>query len=148
MSKGKRLRAQRERAREEHARLVVQRAGDPAYPQRQRTPDGYEFELDAETAELINQQQQGFRERFGRDPGPDDPLLFDPDLDEPTPMSEAKVTAAVRAAITAAGLDPAYADAFERLGYLVTEDTRHLFTAHQVEAWDAAVVAAEGSNRS
>jgi hypothetical protein len=30
-----------------------------------------------------------FRERFGRDPGPDDPLLFDPDQGEPIAATEA-----------------------------------------------------------
>jgi len=30
-----------------------------------------------------------FRERFGRDPGPDDPLLFDPEQEEPTAATTA-----------------------------------------------------------
>ena len=30
-----------------------------------------------------------FRERFGRDPGPDEPLLFDPDQEEPTAATRA-----------------------------------------------------------
>jgi hypothetical protein len=30
-----------------------------------------------------------FRERFGRDPGPDEPLLFDPDQEKPTAATRA-----------------------------------------------------------
>lgn len=37
------------------------------------------------------------------------------------------------------GLEPAVLYAFERLGYLVTEDNADQFTDDQLEAWDAAV---------
>ena len=33
-----------------------------------------------ETAEIIAQQKKLFREQFGREPGPDDPLFFDPSV--------------------------------------------------------------------
>lgn len=53
-------------------------------------------ELDEhEAAELENAleaQQQAFREKFGRDMGPDDPIFFDPEADEPRPMSEAQMS--------------------------------------------------------
>ena len=35
--------------------------------------------IDHATAEAIAQQQQLFGEKFGREPGPEDPLFFDPD---------------------------------------------------------------------
>lgn len=35
--------------------------------------------IDHATAEAIAQQQQLFREKFGREPEPEDPLFFDPD---------------------------------------------------------------------
>lgn len=34
--------------------------------------------INRETAEIIAQQKKLFREQFGREPGPDDPLFFEP----------------------------------------------------------------------
>ena len=46
-----------------------------------------------------------FCERFGRDPGPHDPLLFDPDRDEPTVAEPCDRTLQVLAAATALNVD-------------------------------------------
>jgi hypothetical protein len=35
--------------------------------------------IDHATAEAITQQKRLFREKFGREPGPEDPLFFNPD---------------------------------------------------------------------
>ncbi|MGV1010232.1 MAG: hypothetical protein ACOYBY_16770 [Dermatophilaceae bacterium] len=107
MGKASRLRAERERAREEHARLVVERAGDPNFVQRQRVPGGHRYALNAEAALSIENQLERFREKFGREPGPDDPLFFDPDIDQPTPVDAEKVAHTMRQAINNAGLDAA-----------------------------------------
>jgi len=42
--------------------------------------------LSRERAILLEQARR-FREKFGRDPGPFDPVFFDPSKDEPTPFS-------------------------------------------------------------
>ena len=39
--------------------------------------------IDRETREAISKQEQLFREKFGREPGPEDPLFFDPDASTP-----------------------------------------------------------------
>jgi HEPN domain-containing protein len=41
--------------------------------------------------DFFKQLQQDFREKFGRDPGPDDPVFFDPDANEPRPMSDKQI---------------------------------------------------------
>jgi hypothetical protein len=38
-----------------------------------------------------------------------------------------------------AGIDPAFIEAWCELGCVVTEDTRHLFSASDITAWDEAV---------
>ena len=48
-----------------------------------------------------------FCERFGRDPLPEDPLLFDPICDEPTPANAADRLLQVLAAAAAANVDGA-----------------------------------------
>lgn len=37
---------------------------------------------------MLLKQREAFRKKFGRDPGPGDPVFFDPDADEPRPLSE------------------------------------------------------------
>ena len=50
---------------------------------------------------------EAFRKRFGRYPGPDDPVFFDADKDKPVPLSDEEYEHAVLAAMSQAGLDPA-----------------------------------------
>ena len=38
------------------------------------------------TRAILEAQRQRFRAKFGRDPGPHDPVFFDPDAIEPVPM--------------------------------------------------------------
>jgi hypothetical protein len=46
-----------------------------------------------------------FREHFGREPGPDEPLLFDPDKGEPTASTVAESRVQVVSAATATEVD-------------------------------------------
>ncbi|HLW70607.1 MAG TPA: hypothetical protein VKS22_08280 [Candidatus Binataceae bacterium] len=63
--------------------------------------------------EIARIRYEAFRERFGREPKPDDPLLFDPREDEPVP---ANVTDQVLQVVSAAMLSNVDADMV--LGYL------------------------------
>src|SRR6266540_1937553 len=47
--------------------------------------DVREREVSRETLEALRRE---FRERFGRDPGPDDPVFFDPSAEEPGTLDE------------------------------------------------------------
>jgi hypothetical protein len=134
--------AERAERFERHAALVAARSGDPRYPQRVRNDDGsYSVSMTPEVMEMLRQQQQNFRAKFGREPGPEDPLFFDPDLDEPTPLSEDRYNDAFIQA--AEGIDDPQIRALARasvdVGYMVTEENQHLFTAHEVEAFGEAV---------
>ena len=137
-----------EKRREAHARLVLRREGDPAFVQQTRTDNGRTISWDpdsptgADLAQVMEEQRQGFIDKFGREPGPEDPLFFDPDSDEPTfldPVKLADQFSALRFAAEQAGLDPAFVTAWEELGYIVTEDNQHLFSAMEVDAWNEAV---------
>ena len=63
------------------------------------------IKMDKELYEAIRQQLESFREKFGREPGPDDPLFFDPDCDVPIPLSESKLRKELSEAARKAGLD-------------------------------------------
>jgi hypothetical protein len=141
--------AQQEREREEHTRLVVERAGDPRFVQRVALPGGgaaLTWDPDSADGQAMRQaleaNQFAFREKFGRDPGPDDPVFFDPDADEPVPLTgkawDDGLTAMAQAAAEA-GVDPAYVAAWQEVGYIVTDANRHLFSAADVHAYLDAV---------
>jgi hypothetical protein len=127
---------------ERHAALVAARAGDPRYPQRIKNADGsYSVFISPEAVEMLRQQQRSFREKFGREMGPGDPVFFDPDADEPITLSADRYNELFIEA--AEGIeDPelrALALASADVGYMVTEENQHLFTAHEVEAFGVAV---------
>lgn len=126
--------------REQHASLVNGRQGDPKFVQQAWNPDGSRtIQLNDETTATMREQRQAFLAKFGCEPGPDDPIFFDPTADEPRPPGEEAFDDAILKAFDQAGIDPAYAKAWRDLGYLVPEMNRHTFTAHEIEAWDEAV---------
>lgn len=47
-------------------------------------------------AALLEEHRQAFREKFGREPGPGDPVFFDPDADEPRRLDPVKVRREMR----------------------------------------------------
>jgi hypothetical protein len=61
--------------------------------------------LVAALMEIARVRFQLFRERFGRDPGPDEPLLFDPDKGEPTAATHADGRVQVVSAALASKVD-------------------------------------------
>ncbi|MEV6780491.1 hypothetical protein [Streptomyces syringium] len=100
------------------------------------TPRGQELK------EGLEGQLVAFREKFGREPGPDDPLFFDPDADEPTPLTkeyfdDMMLDMAERAVDM--GIDPAFLHAWREVGYVVTEETRSMFTTAEVLAFNRAL---------
>lgn len=49
------------------------------------------IKMSPELARMIQEQLAAFKERFGREAGPEDPVFFDPDADTPQPISEEKL---------------------------------------------------------
>jgi len=43
------------------------------------------IKMSPELARMIQEQLAAFKERFGREAGPEDPVFFDPDADIPQP---------------------------------------------------------------
>ncbi|MFD7894027.1 hypothetical protein [Streptomyces sp. NPDC059743] len=100
------------------------------------TPHGQELKV------AMDGQLDAFREKFGREPGPGDPLFFDPDADEPTRLTkeyfdDMMLDMAERA--VEIGIDPAFLHAWREVGYVVTEENRSMFTTAEVLAFSRAV---------
>lgn len=134
--------------REAHARLVAQRSQDPEYVHREHSEDGYTVSMPpgsraaAELTSAVKGQRERFREQFGREIEPEDPLFWDPDAEEPTPITEDQFAGALDGwaeSVVEAGLDAAPVLAMRDLGYMVMEETEHLFSLAELDDFERAV---------
>jgi hypothetical protein len=92
------------------------------------------------TREILEAPRQRFREKFGRDPGPSDPVFFDPDTSEPVPMSAVEVEAETIEAMRKAGTPPQIIYAYKRTGGLLLMETmREHWPPDRVKEWDDAI---------
>ena len=57
--------------------------------------------LNDEALAALKAQKELFVKKFGREPGPSDPVFFDPDSDVPIPMSEEKIDSILKKAYSA-----------------------------------------------
>jgi hypothetical protein len=63
--------------------------------------------------EAILKQRTAFIDKFGREPGEDDPVFFDPDKDVPTPIDPDRFNVDLEKALRESGLDPEKAEPSE-----------------------------------
>jgi len=101
---------------------------------------GRTVKLDPESMDMLQQQLQAFREKFGREPGPDDPIFFDPDADTPQPFRLEKFLEKSTEAMVAAGTRPEIIFAHRKTGGLiVTEENQEKLSAEDIAEWEAAI---------
>lgn len=89
--------------------------------------------------EALDAQREAFYVKFGRKPGPHDPVFFDPEADEPRPMEAAGVTAEVVRAMEQAGIHPRLIHAYRRTGLLVSEENIDRLGPRELAEWRAAL---------
>jgi hypothetical protein len=101
----------------------------------------------------IEGQLRKFKEKFGRDPLPKEPLFFDPDKDVPTPLSEKQVEEysqkMLRMMLEAVPERPELAYAYKKTGLILTEMNMKVMPKADIEEFQAAAqeyldLAAEG----
>lgn len=95
--------------------------------------------LNKEMITILDEQKRRFRNKFGRDPRPEDPILFDENADTPQPMALDEIEREVLEFMAAVNLDPAFIYAYKVTGRLVTEDNLHLLTEEEIQEWGDAV---------
>lgn len=95
--------------------------------------------LTDETKGILEAQLQSFREKFGRDPGPGDPIFFDPQSDEPRPFDPEDYRRTAVEAMQKAGINPALIYAFSRTGLIVTEENLDKLSKADLAEWKAAL---------
>ena len=88
---------------------------------------------------MLKQMRQAFIDKFGREPGPDDPIIFDPDADEPQSYPEEKFVAQTVEHMFAVGIDPRIIWAYVRTGLLVTETNLPPLDPEDLADWTQAL---------
>jgi len=94
---------------------------------------------DPDTAAALQAQLRRFEEKFGRPPGPDDPVFFDPDADEPRPMPMAGLEAATVSMLETSGISPAWIYAYQHTGGLLPRPNGTFATPRDRAEWQEAV---------
>ena len=101
-----------------------------------------QIRINHDLAEALEAQDEAFRNKFGRDPGLEDPIFFDPDADQPqfpTESQQRKAIDAMYQIILLAGIDPAFAYAFRKTGRTLTEENVGSLTPTELAEWNEAI---------
>lgn len=89
--------------------------------------------------EALDEQRERFRQKFGRDPRPEDPVLFDEDCDDPQPLSAQKFQRLLLDALKEANARPEIIYAVEKTGLFVTEYNKYRLTSAEYQQWCDAI---------
>ena len=92
-----------------------------------------------EMVTMLEQQREKFRQKFGRDPGPEDPVFFDADADMPQLSDPEKAEEVLLTAMRQAGIAPELIHTILRTGRFVTEENSALLSEEDLAEWQAAI---------
>ena len=95
--------------------------------------------LSPETVKGLNEQFRRFQEKFGRAPGRDDPIFFDPSSDVPRPIVDEVLDQHMLEAMHQAGVRRAIIYAYQKTGRLVTSENKKRLTKAELKKWTDAV---------
>jgi hypothetical protein len=91
--------------------------------------------MSKEMIQMLEEQKERFRQKFGRYPRPEDPVIWDETASEPTPASAEDIHQTILSALIAAGSPPEFIYAFNKTGRLVTESNQHLLSPDDYQEW-------------
>jgi hypothetical protein len=80
-----------------------------------------------------------FVQKFGREPGPDDPLFFDPNANTPQPIKPQEIYKSTLGVMSTSGMRPEIIYAFEKTGRIVTRENMKFLTKAELAEWDSAI---------
>jgi len=95
--------------------------------------------LEQMAARAMRKQLKAFRKKFGRDPGPGDPVFFDPDKDVPTPIDPEVFDKNLLEALLKSGAPPQIIYAYKKTGLLGVQGKMDLWDAESRREWEDAI---------
>jgi hypothetical protein len=106
---------------------------------RKRSRKFVEMPINAELRAALDDQLKLFKEKFGREPGPNDPVFFDPNADTPQPINSDEVETEITRAMDLAGIEPAKVYAYKKTGLLPSSENWELLSEEDRDAWSHAL---------
>jgi hypothetical protein len=103
------------------------------------TRDTKIMRMDPDTTVKFQAQLRAFEDKFGRPPGPDDPVFFDPDADEPRPMPVAGMERSTTAMLQAVGVCGAWIYACQHTDGLLPRPDGTFNTDADAREWNDAI---------
>jgi len=103
------------------------------------TRDSKIIHMDKGTVAATQAQFRMFEEKFGRPPGPSDPVFFDPDADEPRPLGMDSARETTVAMLKAAGVSHAWIYAYEHTNGLLPLFNGSFLSEQDETEWDDMV---------
>lgn len=97
------------------------------------------LKLPAALLSAVEKQREAFRQKFGRDPSPNDPLFFDADADTPQPRARNIMLSNIVKALKSSKFAPELIYAFHQTGRLGLAADKSGWSPQAVAEWDAAV---------
>jgi hypothetical protein len=97
------------------------------------------IKLNPELHQAMQRQLQAFRDKFGRDPEPDDPVFFDDDADAPVPINLDSLQRQIVALMSKARVSPELIYAYCRTGVIATDENYRLLSPEDRDAWERAI---------
>jgi hypothetical protein len=95
--------------------------------------------LTPDMVEGLKEPFRRFKEKFGRPPGLDDPIFFDPAAAETRPMIDEVIDQHMLEAMHKAKTHPAIIHAYQMTGRLVTKENRKNLTKAELREWTDAI---------
>ncbi|AMK20829.1 hypothetical protein [Sphingobium sp. MI1205] len=92
--------------------------------------------------EVLQAQYAAFKKKFGRAPGPHDPLFFDPDADEPTHIGREAILQGLSDPKSGFAISLATLFATDETGLEITPQSYSSRPQHERQAWDTHMTAA------
>jgi hypothetical protein len=144
MAKSPKAAAQKKKRRE--TRIAKQLKGRTKTYEVTRFEDGqiqeYSVPLDPLTVNVLKEQRERFREKFGREPGKGDPVFFDPDSDVPVKQGRNVAVEAqlqLVSVLEQTGARPTLIHAVKKTGFIVTEMNQANLPDDRLGEWLSAV---------
>lgn len=82
--------------------------------------------LSPEAVDVLKEQLKNFEKKFGRKPGPNDPVFFDPAFDTPTKINEQKLADQMISTMDRADVRPELIWVYIKTGLMPTKENQRL----------------------
>ncbi len=97
------------------------------------------IKITPEMKKILRRQREKFVKKFGREPGPDDPVFFDADASKPVSIPEKQLKDATLKAMLAAGTPAHLVYAYQRTGFILSETAYKNMSPEDRAEYDAAI---------